>query len=196
MIRLQQKIKRQEKILLSLSDLTYATSEQLQIINKLGSNRNARRILYELEQDKLIKSITYQRKIYYLTNKGNDFIGRGNTRLSKHEIQHTLMRNDLYIRLGMPITWQKEAKIIVNDEVVLISDARFEKGGKYYFVEIDNKQSMRTNMDKIKKYSDVFKLMYNQFNYHPLLIWYSLSVIRKNKLKESCKIQGIKYNIY
>ncbi|HLR71975.1 MAG TPA: replication-relaxation family protein, partial [Pseudogracilibacillus sp.] len=122
-----------------MAELTYATSEQLQLINNLGGNRNARRILFEMEQDNLIKSTMHERKIYYISNKGSDFIGKGNTRLNKTEIQHALMRNDLYIELGMPPTWKKEAKLLVNDKVVLISDARFKRDNRYYFVEIDNK---------------------------------------------------------
>src|SRR5690625_4573414 len=109
-----------------------------------------------MEKDNLIKSTMHERKIYYITNKGNDFIGKGNTRLNKTEIQHALMRNDLYIELGMPDSWKKEAPIVVNDEVVLISDARFKRNNQYYFVEVDNKQAMRTNIEKIKKYKEVF----------------------------------------
>src|SRR5690625_7669586 len=119
-----------------------------------------------MEKDNLIKSTMHERKIYYISNKGSDFIGKGNTRLNKTEIQHALMRNDLYIHLDMPKTWKKEASLIVNDKVVLISDARFKRNERYYFVEIDNKQSMRTNYNKIKKYREVFKIMYHDYSYN------------------------------
>jgi len=193
MLRTKQKINRQEKILLSLAELTYATSEQLQLINNLGGNRNARRILFEMEQDNLIKSTMHERKIYYISNKGSDFIGKGNTRLNKTEIQHALMRNDLYIELGMPPTWKKEAKLLVNDKVVLISDARFKRDNRYYFVEIDNKQAMRTNQEKIKKYSEVFKLIKK---HRPQLIWYTLSSTRKERLIKECQRHAISYKFY
>ena len=196
MIRLKQKINRQEKILLSLAELTYATSEQLTIINNLCGDRNARRILFEMEKDNLIKSTMHERKIYYISNKGNDYIGKGNTRLNKTEIQHALMRNDLYIHLDMPKTWKKEAPLIVNDKVVLISDARFKRNDRYYFVEIDNKQSMRTNYDKIKKYSEVFKMIYREFGYNPKLIWYTLSDVRKEKLIKGCQRNAVSYKMY
>ena len=150
----------------------------------------------KMEQDNLIKSTMYERKIYYVTNKGNDFIGKGNTRLNKAEIQHALMRNDLYIKLGMPKTWQKEAPLIVNDEVVLISDARFKANDRYHFVEIDNKQSMRTNLEKVKKYKEVFRLIYREYNYHPILIWYTLSEVRKKRLIEACQKYAVNYKIY
>lgn len=196
MIRTREKINRQEKILLSLAELTYSTSKQLQTIMQLGSNRNARRILYELEQDGLIKSIRYGKKIYYVTNKGNDSIGRGNTRLNRSEVQHCLMRNDLYIKLGTPATWKKEAAIMINKKPFIISDARFKRNNKYYFVEVDHKQSMRNNTEKIKKYKEVFTSIYRQEGYHPQLIWYTLSDARKKRLEKECIKEQVNYKIY
>lgn len=196
MLRLQEKISRQEAILSSLIDLTYATSDQMRIILHLGSDRNARRILFDMENDGLIRSIREARKIYYVTNKGSDSIGRGNTRLKRSEVDHALMRNNLYIRLGMPSDWTKEAKIVINGEVTLISDARFLHAGKYYFVEIDRAQSMRKNSDKIKRYADVFMTIKNTHGYTPQLIWYTLSDVRKERLAGVCNKEGIRYKIY
>src|SRR5690625_1040176 len=132
-----QKIQRQEKILLNLSNLNFATREQLQVTNDLKGDRNAHRILFEMEKDKLINSVRYEKKIYYLSNRGGERIGKSNPRIKRNQIQHTLMRNDLYIKLGMPKSWKKEAPIVINDEIVLISDARFKRGNQYHFVEID-----------------------------------------------------------
>lgn len=196
MIQTKKKIQRQEEVLSSLADLTYATRQQLQIINNLSGDRNARRVLYEMEKDGLIKSVRYDKKVYYLSSRGSDRIDKGQTRLKKSWITHTLMRNDLYIRLGMPKTWKKEAPTLVNGEVLLISDARFKSGDSYYFVEIDNTQTMRTNNDKIKRYSELFKMVYREYGSHPTLIWCSLSTIRRNKLSASCISAGIKYKIY
>ena len=191
-----QKIQRQEKILLSLAKLTYAMIEQLQIIEDLKGYRNAHRILYEMEKDKLICSVRHDKKIYYVTNKGNDLIGNGNTKLSKSEIQHTLMRNDLYIHFGIPVSWKKEAPVIINGKIVLISDARFKRNNCYYFVEIDNKQAMRTNYEKIKKYSEIFKVIRKQFNYNPVLIWYTLSDVRKERLIKECQRNAVSYQMF
>lgn len=179
-----------------MANLTYATREQLQEIEMLGGDRNARRILLEMENDNLISSIRREKKIYFLTNRGSDRVCRTKSRLKKSQITHTLMRNDLYIRLGMPSDWKKEVPIRMNDEVVLIADAMFSKSGQFHFVEIDNKQSMRTNNDKIKKYKDVFELIYKEYGHHAVLIWHTLSDVRKQRLKESCEKQGIKNIIY
>lgn len=196
MIQVKRKIQRQERILSSLADLTYATREQLQVINNLSGDRNARRILFDMEKDKLINSVRYEQKIYYASNKGNERIGRSQTKLKKSWIIHTLMRNDLYIRLGMPKNWKKEATTSVGGEVLLISDARFKQGNDYFFVEVDNTQKMHANREKIKRYSELFKLVYREYGSHSTLIWYTLSGIRKERLRDACEKSGIKYKIY
>ena len=183
-------MKREEQILSTLEKLTYSTREQLQAIENLGGDRNARRILHELEKRKLINSVRYEKKIYYLSNKGSERIGKGGVNLKKSWIQHTLMRNDLFIKLGQPEGWKKEVPIYNGDEVYLIPDAMFKKNGVYHFVEIDNTQTMKTNIEKIKKYKQL------KFKHEPVLIWYSLSDIRKEKLRLACEKAGIKFEIY
>src|SRR5699024_3039765 len=143
-----------------------------------------------------IKSLRHEKKIYYLSNRGNDRICKSQSRLKKSWITHTLMRNDLYIKLGVPGNWKREVPVKQNEEVVLIPDAMFTDGGRFCFVEIDNRQSMRTNYDKISTYKLLFKSIYREYGHHPTLIWYSLSTIRKDKLETSCKKAGIKYKIY
>src|SRR5690625_7779992 len=93
--QMKRKSKPQETILPSLADLTYATREQLQIVNDLAGDRNARRVLLDMERDGLIKSLRHEKKIYYLSNRGNEKIGRSQSRLKKSWITHTLMRNDV-----------------------------------------------------------------------------------------------------
>lgn len=196
MIQQKRKEKREEKILLRLDEFNFATRRQLQITENLGGDRNAHRILHRMEKDKTISSFRREQKIYYLSNRGKERIGSNQSTLKRNKIQHTLMRNDLYIKLGMPSTWKKESPIKKGEEVILIPDAIFKKNNQYYFVEVDNKQTMRTNNDKIKKYKDVFKSVFRTHGYHPILIWYTLSEVRKNRLAESCEKQGIKYKIY
>lgn len=193
-----QQVKRQqreEKILSSLDELTYATREQLQIINNLGGDRNAQRILQRMEKEKLINAVRYEKKIYYLSNKGKQQIGSNQGELKKSQIIHVLMRNDLYIRLGMPKEWYKEKQIKWGDNK-LIPDVTFRKHGEYHFVEIDNRQTMKTNEEKIKKYKKLSHVIFQQYNHRPTIIWYSLSEIRKKKLKQLCEKYSIKYRIY
>src|SRR5699024_1070805 len=176
---------RYEQIQSSLVDLTYATSEQLRVINNLGGDRNARRILLDMERMGYIKSIRHDRKIYYV-----------NTRLRKKEIQHILMRNELYVKYGLPKDWKKEVPIRKNEEILVIPDAMFSIGGNYYFVEVDHMQQMKINYEKIEKYKEVGRMIFNKFKHHPTLVWYTISDNRKRKLEEKCREFGVKYVIY
>lgn len=193
-----QQVKRQqreEKILLSLDELTYATREQLQIINNLGGDRNAQRILQRMEKEKLINAVRYEKKVYYLSNKGKQQIGSNQGELKKSQIIHALMRNDLYIRLGMPKEWYKERPVKWGDNK-LIPDVTFKRNGEFHFAEIDNRQTMKTNEEKIKKYKELSYVIFQQYNHRPTIIWYSLSDVRKKKLKMLCEKYNVKYKIY
>ncbi|WP_373892764.1 replication-relaxation family protein [Virgibacillus sp. CBA3643] len=195
MIQQQKRQQREEKILLHLDSLTYATRKQLQIISNLGGDRNAHRILHEMEKDKTISSIRTEQKVYFLSNRGKQQIGSNQVELKKSWITHTLMRNDLYIKLGMPKKWYKEKPVSWGDNK-LIPDATFMRNSEYHFVEIDNQQQMTTNIDKIKKYKDLSKAIFHQHKHTPTLIWYSLSPIRKEKLQAACEENGVKFKIY
>lgn len=185
-------VKRTEKILSRLDDFTYATAKQLQITEDLKSNRNARRILHEMEKDRLITHVRYDYKVYYLSNKGMSRID-AKKKLKRSWVTHSLMRNDLYIKLGMPATWEKEKPITWNGNK-LIPDAYFIQNNEYHFVEIDNLQSMQNNYDKIDKYRDLFKAIFRKYKHHPTLIWFSNSEIRTQKIKE--KTRGMKARFY
>lgn len=169
---------RDEQILLSLDSLTYATREQLQIINNLGGDRNAQRVLSRMEKDKLLLAARMEKKIYYLSNKGKQIIGSNQGKLNKKEITHVLMRNDLYIKLGMPSDWKKERPVKWGENK-LIPDATFRKAGEYHFIEIDNQQTMATNTEKIKKYKELSHVIFKQYNHRPTVIWYAASDLRK-----------------
>ena len=186
------KQQREEQILLSLDNLTYATRNQLQVVNNLGGDRNAQRILQRMEKDGLIKAARYEKKIYYLSNKGKQQIGSDQSELKKSQIIHALMRNDLYIKFGMPADWKKEYRMKWGENI-LIPDATFKSNGEFHFIEIDNKQTMATNIDKIKKYRELSHAIFNQYNHTPTLIWYTNSDVRRRKLSEACKKAGVKY---
>ncbi|GIO22406.1 replication-relaxation family protein [Oceanobacillus sp. J11TS1] len=195
MLAQQKRQQREELILSSLDNLTYATREQLQVINNLGGDRNAQRILARMEKDKLLLATRLEKKIYYLSNKGKQIIGSNQGKLNKREVVHILMRNDLYIRLGMPADWKKEWPVRWGENKI-IADARFKKGGEYHFVEIDNQQTMATNIEKIKKYKDLSYAIFKQYNHRPTVIWCTLSDVRKNKLKTLCENHGLKFQVY
>ena len=177
---------------MTLADLTYATSEQINEIERLGSDRNARRILFEMERDKLIESIRRERKVYFIAHKGGQLIGKDNPRLKRSQIDHAIMRNDLYTQLGCPADWRNEVPIKINGKNLLVADAVFTNNGRFYFIEIDNKTSMQTNNAKIRRYAEIIR----NLNRPATLVWYALIESRKKKLRESCEKYGINYEIY
>lgn len=195
MIQQEKRRIREEKILSRLDKLNFATKNQLQYLEKLGGDRNAYRILREMEKDKLLTAVRYEKKIYYLTNRGKERVGSTKGKLKRENITHTLMRNDLYIKLNTPKDWRTEVPITFNDET-LIPDAMYENQGILTFVEIDNVQTMKTNCEKIKKYKELSRVIFHKKRHHPVLIWYSLSEIRKEKLRIACEKYGVKYKIY
>ncbi|WP_339179176.1 replication-relaxation family protein [Oceanobacillus sp. FSL W7-1293] len=195
MLAQQKRQQRDELILLSLDNLTYATREQLQVINNLGGDRNAQRILSRMEKDKLLLAARMEKKIYYLSNKGKQIIGSNQGKLNKKEITHVLMRNDLYIKLGMPSDWKKEWPVKWGENK-LIPDATFRKAGEYHFIEIDNQQTMATNIEKIKKYKELSYVIFQQYNHRPTVIWYAASELRKKKLEKLCVEYGLKFQIH
>lgn len=169
--------------------MTYATSEQINGIERLGSDRNVRRILYEMEKDKLVDSIRLGCKVYFNTRKGSDLIGRSNPRLKRSEVEHSLLRNDAYALLGYPRNWRKEVPIKKNGELFVRADAVYSKDGRIYFVEIDNRATMQTNIAKIKRYSIVF----TSLRADAVLVWYTLVNARKKRLAKACDKLGVNY---
>lgn len=178
-----------------MDSLVYANRKQLQVVNGLSGDRNAQRILSRMEKEKTIQCVRREQKIYYLSNRGKELIGSHQATLKRGLIDHTLMRNDLYIMLGMPKDWKKEYPVTWGDNRI-IPDAIFKEKGEFRFVEVDNRATMRTNIDKIKKYKELSKVIFDNYNHSPTLIWYTLSEIRKQKLKEVCETLGVKYRIY
>lgn len=95
----------------------------------------------------------------------------------------------------MPKEWYKERPVKWGDNK-LIPDVTFKQRGEFHFVEIDNRQTMKTNEEKIKRYKELSHVIFQQYNHRPTIIWYSLSEIRKKKLKQLCEKYSIKYRIY
>lgn len=147
-----------------------------------------------MEKDGSIRSHRREFKVYYLSNRGKERIGSNQSDLKQGQIKHTLMRNDLYIKLGMPNPWMKEKPLPLGKETI-IPDATYIKDGVYHFVEIDNTQTMRTNYEKIKKYAMLSKIMEQQGE-KMKLIWYTVSDVRKVKLEKACTNADLDHQVW
>jgi hypothetical protein len=194
MLQAEKRRLREEKILCTLDSLGFATRKQLQLIEQLGGDRNAHRILKEMEKDKLIGSQRTEQKIYYVAARGRDAIGSTKEELRTGKMKHTLMRNELYICLGMPSDWRTEVPVTWGENK-LIPDAMYHLKGEVHFVEVDNTQPMRANYDKIKKYSELSRLIFESKKHLPTLIWCTVTAARIVKLEEACKKAAVKCHV-
>lgn len=145
-----------------------------------------------MERDKLIESVRREKKVYFLASKGGKLIGKDSPRLKRSQIDHSILRNELRARLDYPETWRNEVPIKINGETAIIADAVFSRAGCIYFVEIDNRATMQSNISKIKKYAEIMRGL----NRPAVLIWYTLYESRKSKLREACKKHNVNCEIY
>ncbi|MFE8698007.1 replication-relaxation family protein [Cytobacillus sp. FJAT-53684] len=179
--------KRVEEILLSLKKCDFLSREQLQRMHKLGQDRNAQRVLSNMKEY-LSHFLENKMKIYYLNAAGREMVQAEKKRTKNVQVNHYLMRNDLYIVKGRPSTWKNEVKISVND-ISLIADAAFISNKLHHFIEIDYKQSMAKNIQKIKRYKKL-----STSNPQFALIWVTITPYRKKKLQQLC--EGLSTKIY
>lgn len=179
-------MEREAEILRSLDKLSYLSRSQIQKLHRLGSNRNACRVLKNMED--YLNSFRVEENIYYLNKNGRDRVGSQVVRTKTLQYRHFIMRNDLYIYLGKPSAWQPECEIEIDEKVKIVADVmfmRYELGKeRYFFGEIDNEQVMKRNIEKIEQYkklkaSNVYQ---QQLGYFPTLVWVTKSDRRKQDL--------------
>src|SRR5690625_7694709 len=83
--------------------------------------------------------------IYYLNSKGREVVSSEKVRKKITNVDHYLMRNDLYIELGCPGTWKNEIKIISRSkkgDVTVVSDSHFTNSNRHSIVVIDIYQKL------------------------------------------------------
>ncbi|MGO0658768.1 replication-relaxation family protein [Bacillus mycoides] len=191
--KLKQKA-RQIEILSSLNKLEFASRRQLQAIHALGSIRNANRVLKDLRQYCHVTSHNRE-YVYYLNKKGCALLGlEPNERKKKHQLEHTLLRNEAWMWLGFP-DWKIEQVIkfrYQNEEKIIVPDAYYVVDQVPHFVEIDRLQHMKTNEEKIQNYGLIAKIYKNKKDITPSILFFTISDYREKKLES----YGIKYNVY
>jgi hypothetical protein len=187
---------REEKILFILDKLGCLSRSQIQSILGIPSIRFANKILYNmrvyLNHTRLDEYV--DEYVYYLNKKGRERIGSQNEFKKNSRIMHYLMRNDIYIYYHYPKDWSIERPATWKDngkEHKLISDARFTYHGMIYFVEIDVQQQMMKNKKKIEQYASLFRVIQREKIGEPILLWYTVSSVRKEKLEQWCKEYGV-----
>lgn len=169
-----------------MSRCDYLSRSQLQRMHRLGSDRNARRVLQDMEE-----YLSYFRdgeKIYYLNKNGRERVQCSKVRKKSVQVQHYLMRNELFLTLGQPSTWKNEVKFGFKDTAVVIADALFKKDNMYHAVEVDHAQKMIKNRAKIEKYRKIRERVAFK------LIWITTTDYRRKQLADLC--EGLDVTIY
>ncbi|MDT3762948.1 replication-relaxation family protein [Priestia filamentosa] len=190
MQRTIQKKQRTENILLSLKKFDYLSRSQLQILHALGSDRNASRVMKDLEE--YVHSFRDGENIYYLSKQGRELTGSKKVCKKTTQALHYIMRNDLYIAYECPSSWKNEMKLEVPGQVKIIADAIFQKDGRYHLVEVDNTQKMNKNRAKVDKYKALISL--GVFKTPPKLIWVTTTEYRRRQLTEL--LEGLDFQIF
>lgn len=183
------KEQRVEKILSSLQRFDYLTRKQIQDIHDLKGDRNANRFL--MSMDEYLGSFRNGlEKVYYLNKAGRERIGSTIIRKKTPNIDHFLLRNQLWIHLNRPADWENEIKVQVAD-VSIVCDAKFTAPGNIpTFVEIDIHQPMANNQKKIEKYKRIKELTDQKFR----VIYATATETRKPKL--NVLLMGLAGRVY
>jgi hypothetical protein len=110
------------------------------------------------------------------------------------QVEHHVMRNDIWLYYYCPKDWQIEVPITIRsglEQLVLVPDAMFTLEGKPYFLEVDRTQNMHKNKEKIDLYARLNPLMPDK----PTIIFYTTTELRKQKLKEYGSSKGLECRV-
>ena len=193
-----------------------ATINQIRGIHDLKSYRNACKVLRQLEP---YTQVTYwnKQKVFYLNKLGRDMIGSEKEIKRNQNLEHVLLRNDVYIYLNKPIDWQiesvieteitdkrKKLDIIVNGKQAInsngisiatktkvVADAKYTRNGYTHLVEIDNTRHMPDNLKKIKAYTECFKHLDT-----PKIEIFTTSLTRKRKFETWLKEYKLRGEVF
>lgn len=189
---------RQEKLLLLLKRFDYLTIKQFQGLHDLKSDRNAYRVIKRLEPYlNVFKDDGIN--VYYLNEKGREYVNSDKKRTKLTTVKHYLLRNDLFIHSGKPATWENEIRMEYeygNNKIIAVADAHYTTvaypNHKHHIVEIDHEQKMKKNKIKIEKYRRLIEK--GVFKGMPLLVWVTNTEYRKAALSEL--MDGLDYKIF
>jgi hypothetical protein len=173
-----------------LKKLDYLNRSQLQALHNLGSDRNAQRILQQMNH--YLSSFKDGEYIYYLNKEGRELVNSSKVLKKTTQARHYIMRNSLYIAFGSPATWKNEMKLEVPQQVKVIADALFKRDKRYHIVEVDHTQKMVKNKGKIERYKKLIKL--GVFDKDPKFIWITTTELRRKQLLSLC--EGLDVQIF
>lgn len=181
--------------------MKFATSEQLRVLHKLGTLRNALKVLNQMKEYLNIRTHN-GRNVYYLNNIGREMIGVETEIKWSLTVDHHLLRNDMYLYFNCPIDWKIEQKITFKyknglsyKESTIIPDANFTLNYKYHFLEVDRTQSMSENKKKIDQYKLLAPAIEEKYRHKPILVFYTTTESRRELLQKLCSEVGLEHII-
>ncbi|QFG05212.1 plasmid replication-relaxation protein [Bacillus phage 056SW001B] len=165
----------------------FMTRDQLTRLHRLGSKRNANRILSDLSQY-LQKYSEGHTTVYYLSKTGREYVDCQKIRKKGHISKHTVMRNEFYLYMGCPAEWKNEVKIS-DGHGTLIADSWFKKNGAWNFLEVDLTQTMKENRKKALIYKGLHDrgAIQQKLGSFPVVTFLTTTELRRRQLKEACK---------
>lgn len=167
----------------------------IQRLHRLGSVRNAQKVLKQMEEYLHSFREGYD-TIYYLSKRGREMIGSKKQVKRSLQTRHALMRNDFFFHIGCPSYWKNEMKITVGEKLTIVPDAVFMKNQRYHFLEVDNTQTMTDNRLKIARYKAIFDTgqFQQHYRYFPTLHIVTVSRSRVKRFTEMC--EGLSAQVY
>lgn len=144
---------------------------------------------------KYLNSKRMYENVYYMNKTGREYIGMEKQLPKPNQLEHKVMRSDMFLYFDCPDSWEPEHLIKWHgkrEEIKrIIPDAFFIREGTQYFVEVDNKQTMKKNMDKIDLYAEILPALEKEYKMDCILIFYTQSEARKMRLYEYCTEKGV-----
>lgn len=187
---------RQIEILSVLASLRFATRKQLQNCCDMGKDRNANRLLGDM-CEYLNSSYYGNEKVYYLNKMGCELVGEEKQfKRAAGYMEHHLWRNEAFLILGKPNTWdiEKEIKYTKNgEEKLIIPDAMYYDYEKNLcLVEIDNLTAMKRNEDKMIRYKEFSRVYEKQMGKKPLVYFFTPNKARAARIDKMAN----KHNVF
>lgn len=178
---------RDERILLLLRKHDFMTRDQIRKYFRLGTTRNANRVLGNLSDYLMSVRDGYQ-SVYYLSKDGRAYVGCEKIRKKGGHIGHTIMRNEFWLFYGCPSDWKSEIKVSDGKSNIVV-DAMFMRSLHYHFLEVDHTQTMKENRTKVSRYKALADegLIADKLGHFPTVVWLTTTELRRKQLQDACK---------
>lgn len=179
---------REENILLLLKKFDFMTRDQLNSYFRFGTVRNTNYVLKEIAPY-LSKIRDGYQTIYYLSKLGKSYVDCEKVRKKGGQVNHAIMRNDMWLFHDCPKDWKNEIKVSDGHATVVVDAMFTDNWDRKHFLEVDNTQKMKENRDKIKRYKELFRngLIEEKLGHFPSIVWLTTTEHRRKQLKEECE---------